>query len=381
MAKRNPITQHPGTVSRRAIVAAGVAGALWLPRRAAAAPSPAAAAQAAPDAGAAYFAETGHVVSGEFWQLWLAHGLDLFGYPISESFEDAGVRNQYFQRARFELHPGTAGVQLGLLGIERAGSAPPEPARQDAGAPGRRYIPETGHVVQGAFLPAYDRWQAIIGPPIGAEFAAGPGWMQYFVRARLEWMPDTGVRLGLLGSEIAARRDADTTPVPRPQGMPTWWDVVSARAAEQREREALGALASGGHGFVPEPDQRWIAVSIPQQRITAYIGTTPVFTDLCSTGLAAKGLTSKGVFSIIRRVANETMDSATIGIPKGDPRYYHLENVLYTQYFDANGTALHYAWWHNNFGHPMSYGCVNLRLSTAKWFWDWAGIGTPVVVA
>jgi lipoprotein-anchoring transpeptidase ErfK/SrfK len=43
--------------------------------------------------------------------------------------------------------------------------------------------------------------------------------------------------------------------------------------------------------------------------------------------------------------------------------------------------ALHYAWWHHNFGHAMSYGCVNLRLATAKWFWDWATIGTRVVVS
>ena len=48
----------------------------------------------------------------------------------------------------------------------------------------------------------------------------------------------------------------------------------------------------------------------------------------------------------------------------------------WAQYFDYSGEALHYAWWHNNFGSPMSYGCVNLRLTTAKWFWDWATMGT-----
>jgi len=73
------------------------------------------------------------------------------------------------------------------------------------------------------------------------------------------------------------------------------------------------------------------------------------------------------------------MDSTTIGYPKGHAKYYRLENVLYTQYYNG-GEALHYAWWHNSFGQPMSYGCINMRLTTAKYFWDWSSIGTPVIV-
>src|SRR4051812_2801210 len=66
-------------------------------------------------ADAVYFTETGHRVAGAFWQRWRQYGLDAFGYPISEPFEDGGVRNQYFQRARFEL--GADGnVRLGMLG-------------------------------------------------------------------------------------------------------------------------------------------------------------------------------------------------------------------------------------------------------------------------
>src|SRR5436853_811889 len=28
--------------------------------------------------------------------------------------------------------------------------------------------------------------------------------------------------------------------------------------------------------------------------------------------------------------------------------------------------------WHNNFGHPMSHGCVNLRTPEAEWLYMWA---------
>jgi lipoprotein-anchoring transpeptidase ErfK/SrfK len=44
-----------------------------------------------------------------------------------------------------------------------------------------------------------------------------------------------------------------------------------------------------------------------------------------------------------------------------------------------SGYALHGAYWHNNFGHPMSHGCVNLPVDVSKWMFEWAPIGTMVV--
>jgi lipoprotein-anchoring transpeptidase ErfK/SrfK len=52
------------------------------------------------------------------------------------------------------------------------------------------------------------------------------------------------------------------------------------------------------------------------------------------------------------------------------PNYY-LPEVPYTMYFYA-GYALHGTYWHNNFGQPMSHGCVNLETSQAKQLFDWA---------
>ncbi len=57
---------------------------------------------------------------------------------------------------------------------------------------------------------------------------------------------------------------------------------------------------------------------------------------------------------------------------------YDLPGVPYTMYF-YKGYALHGTYWHNNFGHPMSHGCVNLRTSDAGWLFNWASVGTPVV--
>jgi lipoprotein-anchoring transpeptidase ErfK/SrfK len=42
--------------------------------------------------------------------------------------------------------------------------------------------------------------------------------------------------------------------------------------------------------------------------------------------------------------------------------------------------ALHGAYWHNNFGTPMSHGCVNMNVADAGWIFDWAPVGTLVNV-
>jgi hypothetical protein len=70
--------------------------------------------------------------------------------------------------------------------------------------------------------------------------------------------------------------------------------VRSSPCSRPSKGGRLQARATGGGSFVPEAGERWIAISLSQQRITAYEGAAPVFTDLVSTGAAAKGLTPAG---------------------------------------------------------------------------------------
>ena len=76
-----------------------------------------------------WFAPVQHNLSGAFLRYWTANGgLAIFGYPISEPFDEANPADgslhqvQYFERNRFELHPEFAGspaeVLLGLLGVD-----------------------------------------------------------------------------------------------------------------------------------------------------------------------------------------------------------------------------------------------------------------------
>ncbi len=79
-----------------------------------------------PQAGAAFFAPTGHNVPPDFLAYWSGNGgLAQFGYPLSEEFvetlEDGRPYTvQYFERARFERHPEIADpggrVLLGQFG-------------------------------------------------------------------------------------------------------------------------------------------------------------------------------------------------------------------------------------------------------------------------
>ena len=79
----------------------------------------------------------------------------------------------------------------------------------------------------------------------------------------------------------------------------------------------------------------------------------------------------------MRRVPNETMDSMTLGIPHDSPYGYLVKNVLWTQYFTADGASLHDNYWSSNFGGVGSHGCLGLSLADSKWLWDWASIGVP----
>ncbi len=113
--------------------------------------------------------------------------------------------------------------------------------------------------------------------------------------------------------------------------------------------------------------ERWIDVNLSQQRITAYEGQTAVYSALVSTGLPGTP-TVVGTFSIYVKYRYT---------PMSGPGYY-LPNVPHTMYF-YRGYAIHGAYWHNNFGQPMSHGCVNLSLPDAEWFYNFASVGTRVV--
>jgi lipoprotein-anchoring transpeptidase ErfK/SrfK len=169
---------------------------------------------------------------------------------------------------------------------------------------------------------------------------------------------------------LLAEKAEEPTPEPTPAG-PTL--------------EELGALelatATPPAGVAFEEDERWIAVNLTTQRATAFIGSQPVRVALVTTGMPGWE-TPTGDFSVYQRVENETMDSEGLGIPIDSPDGWFVDNVLYTQYV-FSGITLHYNYWRpqSYFGNiPSSHGCVGLGYGDAKFFWDFADIGTRVVI-
>ena len=92
--------------------------------------------------------------------------------------------------------------------------------------------------------------------------------------------------------------------------------------------------------------------------------------------------TPTGTFYVSYRVYNEVMDSATLGVPHDDPDGYYMPNVLYTQYLSVGGgIAMHSNYWSPDsaFGnYNVSHGCVSMRTDDARFFWEFASVGTPV---
>jgi LysM repeat protein len=133
-------------------------------------------------------------------------------------------------------------------------------------------------------------------------------------------------------------------------------------------------LPHGHLPFGPQTDsyspaaRKEIVVELDKQLARAYENGRLVRTVSVSTGLPQTP-TVKGEFSIYVKYEAQTMSG---------PGYF-LPDVPYVMYF-YKGYGLHGTYWHNNFGQPMSHGCVNLPTADAEWFYAWAEIGTPVLV-
>ena len=153
--------------------------------------------------------------------------------------------------------------------------------------------------------------------------------------------------------------------------------LVWANGLPNANRITVGqrlTIPTGGSAPAPSPPvapptgSKWIDIDLSSQWLTAYAGNTAVFSTSVSTGLP-RTPTPTGRYSIRYKVASTTMSG---------PGYY-LTGVPWVMSFYGSYT-IHGTYWHNNFGHPMSHGCVNMRTSEAQWLYNWAPVGTPVVI-
>lgn len=120
-----------------------------------------------------------------------------------------------------------------------------------------------------------------------------------------------------------------------------------------------------------------IEVSLPTQVLTCYEYDQVVFQTQISSGIYSNyvgptGLTTQtptGNFKVEVKMPSKHMGQGSLAADISD---YYLLGVPWTTFFTTQGHAFHGAWWHDNFGVPMSHGCVNMRPEDAKWLFRWA---------
>ena len=154
---------------------------------------------------------------------------------------------------------------------------------------------------------------------------------------------------GVIEAAIVPDTPAPILPTAAPYAAPT-------------QQTYVPPSSSGGGGA------HWIDIDLTSQRLYAYEGDTIVQTFIVSTGVWATP-TVTGKYKIYARYLYADMHG---------PGYF-LPDVPYTMYFHKS-YGIHGTYWHNNFGTPMSHGCVNMSIPDAEWLYYWSTFGTVVNV-
>jgi lipoprotein-anchoring transpeptidase ErfK/SrfK len=118
---------------------------------------------------------------------------------------------------------------------------------------------------------------------------------------------------------------------------------------------------------------RFLHVDLTQQILRVFDACQLVFATLVSTG-RERNWTYPGRYTIVYRQA-----STLLTPPAGFPGEYYLWSVPFFMGFNGD-IGFHGTYWHDDFGTPVSHGCVNLSPADAKWLYEWAIDGENVIV-
>lgn len=121
------------------------------------------------------------------------------------------------------------------------------------------------------------------------------------------------------------------------------------------------------------PGEKWIDVNLSRHTMTAYVGAKAVYGPISMVDGQDEKPTVRGTFKVYYKRELMTMRGNN-----ADGTRYETPNVPWSTFFHE-GFALHGAPWRSSFGYSASHGCVNLPVGVAKWVYDFAPIGTPVV--
>lgn len=341
----------------------------------------------------------GHTVDGLFLDDWRSYQ-DHYGLPITEELREKHTLGdekereyitQYFENIAIAYVPKeeregwkVQALPLGAAALE-ADREKLEKAKINLDTTGScrgladgtcQVFEKTKQSVRMGFKEYWDLndGERLLGAALTEEFVgADKVTTQYFENAVLLWTKADGVTIRPIGTETAKRLKLETTKIDAPDGVPTYDESLWIQPVIEP------AIGSGDPSAGPGPIQggyKEIVVSISAQAMWAYESGSLVVTSLVSTGVGAvpETVTPIGYFSIWSKYESQTMEGTI------SDEYYKVEDVPDVMYFDFAGNAIHGAYWHNNFGTPMSHGCINLPLDIASFLFDWAPEGTAVTI-
>jgi lipoprotein-anchoring transpeptidase ErfK/SrfK len=173
------------------------------------------------------------------------------------------------------------------------------------------------------------------------------------------------VNLASRANPITPTPTATPTPTQTPTSTPTPTPIPTSTP---RPPTATPRPVAGQHPWNVGDNEFWIEINLSTQQLFAHRGDDLLDTFWISSGTWATP-TITGSFQIYQKLRSQTMAGFD----------YYLPDVPYVMYFYKD-YAIHGAYWHTNFGNPMSHGCVNMVSSEAGWLFQNAKIGTWVII-
>jgi len=212
-------------------------------------------------------------------------------------------------------------------------------------------------IAKPTYTPAFSESVAQVIPPTGTA--------TQFIEQQVVVVQPTDVPPTAILALATATSEVATLPTEPPSEGVAFAEIVPDTPTPEYVAPTAVAYvppASPGNGV------RWFDVDLSDQRMYAYEGDTLVRTFVVSTG-TWQTPTIKGRFKVWIKLRSA---------PMSGPGYY-LPDVPYIMYFSGD-YGIHGTYWHNNFGVPMSHGCVNLSIADAEWAYNFAVVGTVVNV-
>lgn len=345
-----------------------------------------------------YVPATGHSVDGYFLDMWRENGTSsVFGNPITaEITRDDGSIVQYYEYARFEYWPngdvdGNI-ITLGKVGEDlRPAVVPRSPV---GGASGKAaqltraslaweplaadqikddsdsylYVEETGHSIYDGFLAYWQNTglQWFLGNPVSEEYVIDGVHYQAFERGQLRWQQGGDITMVPVGLMLAEQMRLSQEPTAQGD-IPTYDESLFIAPTPPTMAEIVAASGADPNA------ERWIDISLTDEYLVAYQGNVPILETYISSGKPGFE-TPAGTFYINSKLPVQDM----AGVIGGET--YNVPSVPDVMYFTNVGHAIHGAYWHNNFGNPMSHGCINVPPELAHFLYEWASVGTRVEI-